>query len=199
MLTFKDIIAWICSRKRSPQRSANGPAPTLQNCLPSSVPKSTAAPSVSAKPTSELLAGNWRADPRTEKNLATLEPITAKLVRELIRRLQAEGLNFKVTSATRTWDEQNALYNQRPVVTNARAGYSWHNFGLAADLTLFDKSGRKPIWEGPEYNRIGAIAKELGLEWGGSWRTFKDLPHVQRNIGLTLAQARTKYPGGTIA
>jgi len=198
MKFFHAIISWICSPKRLPLPSANGPLPTLQSCLPSSVPKSTAAPSVSAKP-SELKAGNWKADPRTEKNLATLEPITAKLVRELVRRLQAEGLNFKVTSATRTWDEQNALYNQRPVVTNARAGYSWHNFGLAADLTLFDKSGRKPIWEGQEYSRIGVLAKELGLEWGGSWRTFKDLPHVQRNIGLTLAQARAKYPGGIIA
>lgn len=122
----------------------------------------------------------------------------------MLRRLQAEGLNFKVTSGTRTWAEQTKLYAKGrtaagPKVTNARAGYSWHNFGLAADFTLFEKSGKRPKWEGKEYDRIGVHAADLGLEWGGSWRKFKDRPHVQRNLGLTLAQARSKYPNGVIA
>lgn len=152
---------------------------------------------------SEARASAWTADPRSEKNLATLEPITARLVRELVRRLQAEGLNFKVTSGTRTWAEQTRLYAQGRTaagqrVTNAKAGQSWHNFGVAADLTAFDKAGKRPKWDGAEYDRMGAIAQEIGLEWGGSWRKFKDRPHVQRPLGITLAQARVKYPGGIV-
>lgn len=185
-------------------RSSSGPAPTSPNSSDLSTKKSTAEPTSSAKPQSEARASEWQADPRSEKNLATLEPTTAKLVRELLRRLQGEGLNFKVTSGTRTWAEQTKLYAQGrttagPKVTNAKAGQSWHNFGVAVDLTLFDKSGKRPKWDGAEYDRMGAIARELGLEWGGAWRKFKDRPHVQRPLGLTLAEARKKYPGGIVA
>lgn len=144
----------------------------------------------------ESKAAKWTPDPRSAKNLDTLEPQTRKLVTELLRRCIADGMNFKVTSGTRTFREQDALYAQGrttegKIVTRARAGQSWHNYGLAADLTLFDKAGKKPIWDGMEYTRMGRIAQELGLEWGGSWKTFKDRPHVQRNIDMTLAQAKS--------
>jgi peptidoglycan L-alanyl-D-glutamate endopeptidase CwlK len=198
---MKAIIKWL---NRLFAGSQNGPAPTLPNSSLPSKTSSTPAQSTPAKPKSEAKASAWQADPRSEKNLATLEPTTAKLVRELLRRLQSEGLNFKVTSGTRTWAEQTKLYAQGrttagPKVTNAKAGQSWHNFGAAADLTLFDKSGKRPKWDGKEYDRMGAIAQELGLEWGGAWRKFKDRPHVQRPLGLTLAEARKKYPGGVVA
>ena len=197
-----NIFSWFQKLWRKP--SANGPAPTSLNSSPLSTPKSTPAPTSNAKPQSEAKASGWQADPRSEKNLATLEPVTAHIVRELVRRLQAEGLNFKVTSGTRTWAEQTRLYAQGRTaagnkVTNAKAGQSWHNFGVAADLTAFDKSGKRPKWDGAEYDRMGAIAQELGLEWGGAWRKFKDRPHVQRPLGLTLAEARKKYPGGIVA
>ena len=144
---------------------------------------------------SESKAAKWTPDPRSARNLDTLEPQTRRLVTELLRRCLADGMTFKVTSGTRTFSEQDALYAQGrtkagDIVTNAKAGSSWHNYALAADLTLFDPSGKKPIWDGIEYDRMGRIAKELGLEWGGDWKRFKDRPHVQRNIGKSLAQAK---------
>ena len=191
--------------------SKAGRQPTSPSSSASSTENSTPAPSITPKAAvlkpsmpSEAKASEWQADPRSEKNLATLEPVTARIVRELVRRLQAEGLNFKVTSGTRTWAEQTRLYAQGRTakgnkVTNAKAGQSWHNFGVAADLTAFDRAGKRPKWDGAEYDRMGAIAQELGLEWGGAWRKFKDRPHVQRPLGLTLAEARKKYPGGVVA
>jgi len=191
--------------------SKAGRLPTSPSSSDSSTPNSTPAPSitrpvVASKPSLPLesKASQWQADPRSERNLATLEPVTARLVRELVRRLQSEGLNFKVTSGTRTWSEQTRLYAQGRTtsgdkVTNAKAGQSWHNFGVAADLTAFDKSGKRPKWEGAEYDRMGEIAEDLGLEWGGSWRKFKDRPHVQRPLGVTLAEATSKWPTGVVA
>ena len=82
-------------------------------------------------------------------------------------------------------------------MTNARPGFSWHNFGTAYDLTLF--SGKNPVWESKHYDRAGVIGEELGLEWGGRWKKLVDRPHFQRPLGLTLAQARSKYPGGIVA
>jgi peptidoglycan L-alanyl-D-glutamate endopeptidase CwlK len=151
---------------------------------------------------SESKAVEWQADPRSERNIATLEPQTAKLAREHLRRLQAEGLNFKVTSATRTFAEQAALFAKGrtakgPKVTNARPGSSWHNYGVAYDLTLF--SGKNPVWDSKHYATAGRIGKELGLRWGGDFRSIVDRPHFERPLGLTLAEARRKYPTGAVA
>jgi peptidoglycan L-alanyl-D-glutamate endopeptidase CwlK len=197
---MKTLITWF--QKLWQRRSANGPRPTLPNSSASSTPKSTAAPSTSGTATSEAKASEWQADPRSEKNIATLEPQTAKLAREHLRRLQAEGLNFKVTSATRTFAEQAALFAKGrtakgPKVTNARPGSSWHNYGVAYDLTLF--SGKNPVWDSKHYATAGRIGKELGLRWGGDFRSIVDRPHFERPLGLTLAEARRKYPTGAVA
>jgi peptidoglycan L-alanyl-D-glutamate endopeptidase CwlK len=104
----------------------------------------------------------------------------AKIGAELLRRLAAEGLTFKVTSGSRTQAEQDKLFAQGrtapgPIVTWTRR--SRHIGGRAIDLTLF--SGSKPVWESPAYLRAGQIGQELGLVWGGSWKRTKDLPHFE--------------------
>jgi peptidoglycan L-alanyl-D-glutamate endopeptidase CwlK len=189
---FVDGLSTIGAQSHSPL-SENSPSV-------SSAKSSLPQPIVSKpKPQSESKASEWIADERSEKNIATLEPVTARLAREHLRRLQAEGLNFKITSARRTFAEQHALYakgraTKGPKVTNARAGHSWHNFGVAYDLTLF--SGKNPVWDSPKYARAGEIGEEIGLEWGGRWKRFVDRPHFQRRMALTLAEARAKWPSG---
>jgi LAS superfamily LD-carboxypeptidase LdcB len=179
--------------------SQNGPQLTSLNSSSQLKTSSTPVQSISK---SEAKANAWQADPRSEKNIATLEPVTARLAREHLRRLHAEGLTFKITSARRTFAEQTALYAKGrtakgPKVTNGRAGFSWHNFGTAYDLTLF--SGKNPVWDSPKYARAGEIGEELGLEWGGRWKKLVDRPHFQRRMTLTLAEARSKWPTGMVA
>jgi peptidoglycan LD-endopeptidase CwlK len=134
---------------------------------------------------------------RTLKNLASLDADTRAMAEALVAEMWNEhGLDFRVTSGTRTMAEQAKLYAQGrtaagPKVTNARPGYSWHNFGVAFDITLF--KGGKPVWEGKEYDTAGGVGRRIGLEWGGAWQTFKDRPHFQKKMGMTLAEARAKY------
>jgi hypothetical protein len=192
-----NFLSWLF-QKLSPVRSRTGQPATSPTSSTSFTPKSTAAPT-----SSEAKASAWQADPRSERNLATLEPTTAKLAREHLRRLAAEGYTFKVTSATRTFSEQAALYAKGrtapgPKVTNARPGSSWHNFGLAYDLTLF-QGDKNPVWEHPAYDLAGRIGEELGLRWGGKFKSLVDRPHFERPIGLSLAEARQKYPLGRVA
>jgi peptidoglycan L-alanyl-D-glutamate endopeptidase CwlK len=154
-----------------------------------SKPKLPATPPASAPSKS----AEWTLDARSAKNIATLDPATAKLAKEHLRLLAAEGLSFKVTSGTRTMAEQAKLYAQGrttpgPIVTKAKPGSSWHNFGVAYDLTLF--ANGKPVWESPAYDRAGAVGKSLGLKWGGDFKSFKDRPHFERSLDMTLAQAR---------
>jgi len=73
-------------------------------------------------------------------------------------------------------------------VTNARAGYSNHNFGIAFDIGVFE--GSAYLAESVKYKAVGALGMDLGLEWGGSWKTIVDQPHFQLRPAwaLTLSE-----------
>lgn len=135
------------------------------------------------------LAGEGKpADSRSEKNIATLHPRVRPFARALIEKAAGKGIIIKVTSGTRTFAEQDALFAQRPKVTNARGGFSNHNFGIAIDITIFKGStdpeqAKTPVFESPLYKVIGALGTDLGLEWGGNWKTIVDEPHFQLRPG----------------
>ncbi|WP_439648439.1 M15 family metallopeptidase [Aquimarina aggregata] len=66
------------------------------------------------------------------------------------------GIRLQVTSAFRSWKEQAQLYNQGrsspgQIVTHAKAGESYHNYGLAFDVVEI-RSGR-PIWKNPNWQK----------------------------------------------
>ena len=184
---MKAVISWFkhwfaglkIGRKQTnaPSHSASSvtsPSPTLRKSSP---PRTSAS---TTKRASESRAGEWRADPRSEKNLATVQPPLAKLGRELLRRLAAEGLTFKVTSGNRTKEEQRALYAKGRTAPGPKVTWtlnSRHIGGRAIDLTFFH--GKNPVWESKHYDRAGQIGRELGLVWGGDWKRTKDRPHFE--------------------
>ena len=76
---------------------------------------------------------------RSEKVIATLHARVRPYARALYFKAREHGITINIISGTRTYAEQDALYAQgrtRPgnVVTNARGGYSNHNFGIAFDI-----------------------------------------------------------------
>ncbi len=147
-------------------------------------------------------------DPRSEKNIATLLPEVQPIARSLVHRAAADGIRIKVISGLRTYAEQDELYAQGrtkpgPIVTKARGGYSNHNFGIAFDVGVFE--GSRYLQESPKYAAVGALGMELGLEWGGTWKSIVDQPHFQLRpawaADLTekqlLAQLRGRVADGT--
>jgi len=123
-----------------------------------------------------------KVDTRSEATIATLHPKVANIFRALVNGAAAYGYNIRLISGMRTYAQQSALYAQGrtakgPVVTNAPAGWSNHNFGLAADIGVFD--GNNYVPESPIYAKVGPIGVALGLEWGGSWTSIKDMPHYE--------------------
>lgn len=121
-------------------------------------------------------------DPRSEKNIATLLPEVQPIARALVQKAAQAGIQIKVLSGLRSYAEQEALYakgrtDAGPKVTNARGGYSNHNFGIAFDIGVFE--GTKYLPDSPKYKVVGALGMDLGLEWGGNWKTIVDQPHFQ--------------------
>ena len=142
-------------------------------------------------PKAPSVAASGAVDPRSEKVIATLQPEVQAYARALVRKAAAVGITIKLISGLRTYEEQNELYAQgrtKPgrIVTNARGGYSNHNFGIAFDIGIFD--GAQYVPESPRYKAVGALGVELGLEWGGNWKTIKDEPHFQLRPGWAADQ-----------
>ena len=116
----------------------------------------------------------------------------------------------------RTFAEQDALYAQgrtKPgaVVTKAKGGQSYHNYGLAIDIVLLvdkDKNGTfetaswdvKTDFDGDgksDWQEVVAIFKRYGYEWGGDWK-FNDAPHFQKTFGKSVAELQSLHKAGKV-
>jgi peptidoglycan L-alanyl-D-glutamate endopeptidase CwlK len=111
-----------------------------------------------------------------------LKPELVDKVRELIALASSQGYSLLVTQGFRSVAQQNALYalgRTRPgkIVTNAKGGQSNHNFGRAVDFAFIVKG--EVSWLPSLYAKLGKLAEQSGLDWGGNWKHFKDLPHVE--------------------
>jgi peptidoglycan LD-endopeptidase CwlK len=121
-------------------------------------------------------------DATSERRLELVCPALANKIRQLDSLITDEPI--RVTQGNRSWAEQDALYQQGrstpgEIVTQAPAGHSWHEFGLAVDVAPF--AGRYPDWNlsHPVWKKIIATGEELGLYSGDEFCHHKDDPHFQ--------------------
>ena len=127
------------------------------------------------------------------RKLEDLLPQVRSRVEAFLKAAEEAGIDLLVTSTYRDNASQDALYAQGrtapgKVVTNAKAGQSYHNFRCAVDVVPL-RNG-KPVWDtkDPVWQTVGRLGKAAGLEWAGDWKRFKEFPHFQYTGGLTLAQ-----------
>lgn len=128
-------------------------------------------------------------------------PFEAK-IEALLIAARAHGMEVGLFEGFRSWEKQAQIFAQgrtKPgkVVTKAPPGHSWHNFGLAADV-VFRAKGKWSWAESHPWSRLGALGKELGLEWGGDWKRFPDRPHFEWKDKPSLASARLLYQKGGV-
>lgn len=119
---------------------------------------------------------------------------------------------IRIVQGLRTIEEQNNLYAQGrtapgKVVTNAKGGKSYHNYGLAIDFAIMydmdingsfeklswdifydhDKNGKR------DWLQVVDFFKSIGYKYGGDWKSLKDYPHLEKSFGFTVAQLFEKY------
>lgn len=141
------------------------------------------------------------------------EPFIAKAKR-LMETIDREGLPFRIFETRRAFSRSAELFMQgravisgvvkivdaSKVVSNARAGSSPHNYGLAVDCVLITKThpwwdgaiGPKGPWDtGYEHKavvreavvqawvRYARAVRGCDLTYGGDFVAFPDLPHAE--------------------
>lgn len=132
------------------------------------------------------------------KKLDTLDPEFKDIVVQLIMGAEiATGVKWSCYCGRRTMAEQKFLYEQAhdgidndhdgkideadEHVTNAPAGYSAHNYGLAVDCAPI--VGDNYWWNAPDkiWKAYADTAVKLGLTAGYYFKSIHDAPHVEHS------------------
>jgi peptidoglycan L-alanyl-D-glutamate endopeptidase CwlK len=157
-------------------------------------------------------------DKISEQRAKLLHPKVRDEVKQLIENAEAglpANMAVRIVQGLRTIDEQNALYAQgrtKPgsIVTNAKGGSSFHNYGLAIDFAILtDKDGNGSFedlsWDIKRDNdkdgtadwlEVVNVFEAAGWSWGGKWSSIKDYPHLEKTFGYTWRQLLEKYNSG---
>jgi D-alanyl-D-alanine carboxypeptidase len=131
-------------------------------------------------------------------SLNALIPDLQPFARDLLRVAGAAGLQPRITSTRRTYDEQERLYrrflageSQYPV---APPGTSAHEFGYAFDMMIAGPDMDQNL------NDLGTVWTGWGGVWGGVFQDpihfeFPGFPHDQ--VALAADAAAKAAPSGT--
>ena len=120
--------------------------------------------------------------------ISSLNPYVASLARRFLELTHANNLDARISTAFRSWDEEDRLYAQGrtipgSIVTNSRGGDSYHNWGLAFDAEPYENG--KISNDIKKYKRMGQLGQQVGLKWGGTFISIVDFPHYQYTFNLT--------------
>lgn len=121
----------------------------------------------------------------SSRSLDDLKPSVRPRVDTFLASCAAANIDVLVTCTLRSDAEQTILHAQGRtapghIVTNARAGQSAHNFGLAVDIVPIVNG--KPDWNGGDaiWATIGDLGQQAGLAWLGALGSpFPEKPHFE--------------------
>lgn len=115
--------------------------------------------------------------------LEKLHPKAKSIFATFIDRIKKLGYDVSITSSYRSFQKQAALDKENKL--NADPGKSYHNYGLAIDINV-EKDGKflKKANSVADWNKSGipALAKSLGLAWGGDYKNYLDPIHFEYRL-----------------
>lgn len=142
-------------------------------------------------------------DRRSLDNLNTLHPKwrpTAIQAWTEAQEAMPDNVKIIVIQGLRSFEQSDTLYAQGrttpgPIVTNAPAGRSYHNYGLAFDFAMVT-NGKDDSVVGPNWMKVVEIMKSYGMTWGGDFQNLKDNPHFEQKFGYSWQELLDKYHEG---
>lgn len=128
-------------------------------------------------------------------------------------RITPVGVHPYITQTMRTFAESDRLYNQpwdgkdnngngkidekSEKVTNAKAGQSFHNYGLALDF-VNQVNGKTPWIVDANWMKVVNVFKKHGFVWGGDFKSIPDAPHFEMTLGYTWRQLKALHDAGKV-
>lgn len=149
-------------------------------------------------------------DKIAEQRIAQLHPAIRQEVSTIIdeaNNLLTGKAQVRIAQGLRTIEEQNELYAQgrtnkgTKIVTNAKGGSSYHNYGLAVDIVLIIDQ-KEASWDTlkdydddkvADWMEVVAVFKKYGYKWGGDFVSIKDKPHFEKSFGSSTSQLLAKH------
>jgi len=150
-------------------------------------------------------------DQITLKRIQTSHPKVREELLQIYKEASSKLSNYflRFSYVLRTFQEQDLLYQQgrtRPgvVVTWAKPGYSYHNYGLAVDICLVSSDGKMVSWDTKadfdkdgvaDWMEVVKVFEKYGWEWGVKNKKGEriDLPHFQKPLGYSTIQLLDKF------
>jgi hypothetical protein len=181
---------------RAAQEQSSASASSSQPAASSQAPQEAESQKTDDVPQDE--GDTW--DTFTNVRISQLHPEVQGPAKRFINQTQLElGIMLRVTTGFRTFAEQDALYEQGrskkgSIVTHAKGGQSYHNYGLAIDVV--EIKDRQAIWN-TDWIAISKIGIRNGFEWGGNWLPPKeDKPHFQMPLGYSITALLELHKSG---
>ena len=128
----------------------------------------------------------------TCRDIKQLNPVAQEACNLFMAECKKAGLNVLITETYRSQARQNYLYEQgrtRPGNVVTWTKNSRHTGRMAWDICKNVKG--KEYSDAKFFDQCGAIAKRLGITWGGTWKT-PDRPHFEVTSTWKAPKAATK-------
>lgn len=124
-----------------------------------------------------LIANATIAPAMAAGGIESLEPGFRQKVSRVLDKMRAKGWQPRVSEGRRTIKEQREKLRRGVTKTMN----SKHLCGIAADITdrRYGWGGRAANTNFKFWTDLGAAARGEGLGWGGDWKSFKDVAHVE--------------------
>jgi len=144
---------------------------------------------------------------RTLKTVNTLEANFQRRTRQWLEEMIQTGIRPLIYTGLRTMEEQAALFaigRSKPgkIVTKARPGESYHNYGMAFDWVPMKPAAKVDLfqadWDDETAFKLGervgvtfglnAISFETGHLQDGRYATWRDIPQSKESSGTKIAE-----------
>lgn len=130
-------------------------------------------------------------------------------------KVTPSGVHPYITQTLRTFKESDDLYAQGrtvkgDIVTNAKAGQSYHNYGLALDFVI-QRNGVMDWSFDNDWQTVVNVFKKHGFIWGADWNnngitkaqgdkteSIVDAPHFQMTLGYRWKQLLALHNAGKV-
>ena len=121
------------------------------------------------------------------RSLASMKGIHPDLRAVLDRALHESPHDFVVTEGLRTLERQRELVrigasttmNSRHITGHAVDLYAWVDVNRDGKVVFEEMASPRLLTNIATSIKAAALAEGVPIVWGGSWRTFKDLPHFE--------------------